>query len=149
MKITDITLDRLQLELDPPFNAAWDPEPRHHFDATNVRVHADEGLTGLGSGDTMYGFEAFRHPFTGKDPLDIVRHVRAIETANFHGGVYWPLEAALWDIIGKVNGRPEAERSSPGSPRRRPPMSTSQSALPARRWRTAGGRYWTPRHTNA
>lgn len=109
MKITDITLDRLRLPLDPPFNAAWDPEPRRSFDATIVRVHTDEGVTGIGSGDTMDGFDAFRHLFLGEDPLDIIRHVRAIETANFHGGVYWPLEVALWDIIGKVSGRPVAE----------------------------------------
>ena len=109
MKITDITLDRLRLELDPPFHAAWDPEPRRHFGATIVRVHTDEGVTGIGSGDTMDGFDAYRHLFVGEDPLRIVRHVEAIETANFHGGRYWPLEAALWDVIGKVAGRPVAE----------------------------------------
>ncbi|MBF9072046.1 mandelate racemase/muconate lactonizing enzyme family protein [Streptacidiphilus fuscans] len=106
MKITDITLDRLRLELSPPFHAAWDPVPRRHFDATIVRVHTDEGVTGIGSGDSMDGFDAFRHLFVGEDPLDITRHVRAIETANFHGGYYWPLEVALWDIIGKVAGLP-------------------------------------------
>jgi L-alanine-DL-glutamate epimerase-like enolase superfamily enzyme len=108
MKITDITLDRLRLRLDPPLRAAWDPEPRTSFDATIVRVHTDEGVTGIGSGDTMDGFDAFRDLFLGQDPLDIVRHVKAIETANFHGGYYWPLEVALWDIIGKVAGLPVA-----------------------------------------
>jgi L-alanine-DL-glutamate epimerase-like enolase superfamily enzyme len=108
MKITDITLDRLRLELDPPLRAAWDPEPRRHFDATIVRVHTDDGVTGIGSGDTMDGFDAFKDLFLGEDPLDIVRHVKAIETANFHGGCYWPLEVALWDIIGKVAGLPVA-----------------------------------------
>ncbi|WP_020672886.1 mandelate racemase/muconate lactonizing enzyme family protein [Amycolatopsis nigrescens] len=108
MKITDITLDRLRLDLDPPLRAAWDPEPRRHFDATIVRVHTDDGVTGIGSGDTMAGFEAYRELFLGRDPLDIMRHVRAIETANFHGGRYWPLEAALWDIIAQVAGLPVA-----------------------------------------
>lgn len=108
MKITDITLDRLRLELDPPLRAAWDPEPRRHFDATIVRVHTDEGVTGIGSGDTMDGFDAVKELFLGEDPLDIVRHVKAIETANFHGGSYWPVEVALWDIIGKVAGLPVA-----------------------------------------
>lgn len=108
MKITDIALDRLRLELDPPLPAAWDPQPRRSFDATVVRVHTDEGITGIGSGDTMDGFEAFKDLFLGENPLDIVRHVRAIETANFHGGCYWPLEVALWDIIGKVTGLPVA-----------------------------------------
>ncbi|MFC7585168.1 mandelate racemase/muconate lactonizing enzyme family protein [Nonomuraea antimicrobica] len=108
MKITAIRLDRLRLRLDPPFHAAWDPVPRRHFDATIVRVETDEGVTGIGSGDTMDGFEAFEHLFLGTDPLDITRHVRAIETMNFHAGRYWPLEVALWDIVGKVAGLPVA-----------------------------------------
>ncbi|MFI9560451.1 mandelate racemase/muconate lactonizing enzyme family protein [Nonomuraea endophytica] len=108
MRITGIRLDRLRLQLDPPFRAAWDPVPRRHFDATIVRVETDEGVVGIGSGDTMDGFEAFEHLFLGTDPLDIIRHVRAIETMNFHSGRYWPLEVALWDIIGKVAGLPVA-----------------------------------------
>ena len=56
MKITAIRLDRMRLELDPPFRAAWDPVPRRHFDATLVRVETDAGITGVGSGDTMDGF---------------------------------------------------------------------------------------------
>ena len=56
MKITGIELERLRLPLDPPFFAAWDPDPRRRFDATIVRVRTDEGLTGIGSGDTMSGF---------------------------------------------------------------------------------------------
>lgn len=106
MKITDITLDRLRYDLDPPLRAAWDPRPRRSVDVTIVRVHTDEGVTGIGSGDTMDGFDAFAHLFVGEDPLEITRHVRAIETCNFHGGYYWPLEVALWDIIGKVAGQP-------------------------------------------
>lgn len=106
MKITKISLDRLRLMLDPPFRAAWDPVPRQHFDATVVRVHTDEGLVGVGSGDTMDGFEAFESLFLGLDPTQISRHVRAIETINFHAGRFWPLEAALWDLIGQINGVP-------------------------------------------
>jgi L-alanine-DL-glutamate epimerase-like enolase superfamily enzyme len=106
MKITAIRLDRMRLPLDPPFLAAWDPVPRRHFDATLVRVQTDEGVTGFGSGDTMDGFEAFEDLFVGRDPLQIASHVAAIETINFHAGRYWPLEAALWDIIGQVAGLP-------------------------------------------
>ena len=100
MKITAIRLDRMRLPLDPPFYAAWDPVPRRHFDATLVTVHTDEGITGYGSGDTMDGFEPFEPLFTGRDPLAIADHVRTIESIGFHAGRYWPLEAALWDIIG-------------------------------------------------
>ena len=108
MKITTIRLDRMRLVLDPPFAASWDPVPRRHFDATLVRVETDAGITGYGSGDTMDGFEAFADLFTGKDPLQIANHVKALETVSFHAGRYWPVEAALWDIIGKACGQPVA-----------------------------------------
>ncbi len=106
VKITAIRLDRMRLPLDPPFDAAWDTEPRRSFDATLVRVETDGGITGYGSGDTMDGFDAFTGLFTGKDPMLIARHVRTLETISFHAGRFWPLEAALWDIIGKACGQP-------------------------------------------
>jgi L-alanine-DL-glutamate epimerase-like enolase superfamily enzyme len=108
VKITSIQLDRMRLPLDPPFDAAWDPAPRRHFDATVVRVATDAGITGYGSGDTMDGFAAFADLFIGKDPLHIANHVRTLETISFHAARYWPLEAALWDIIGKACGQPVA-----------------------------------------
>jgi len=108
MKITAIDVERFRLPLDPPFNAAWDPEPRTAFDATLVRVRTDEGVTGYGSGDTMDGFDGYADLFIGKDPLQISRHVRTLETIAFHAGRYWPLEAALWDIAGKACGQPVA-----------------------------------------
>jgi L-alanine-DL-glutamate epimerase-like enolase superfamily enzyme len=106
VKITAIRLDRMRLPLDPPFRAAWDPVPRGRFDATLVRVQTDEGVTGYGSGDTMDGFEAFEDLFIGRDPLQVARHAAVIETIGFHAGRYWPLEAALWDIVGQVAGLP-------------------------------------------
>src|SRR6267378_8062249 len=106
MKITGIKMRRLRLPLDPPFRAAWDPVPRTRFDATVVRVETDEGLVGIGSGDTMDGFEPYVHLFVGQNPMHISRHVRVLETISFHAGRYWPLEAALWDIAGKVTGQP-------------------------------------------
>jgi D-galactarolactone cycloisomerase len=108
MRITGIRLDRLTLPLEPPFHAAWDPVPRRSFGATIVRVETDEGVVGIGSGDTMAGFEAYQHLFVGTDPLAIGRHVRALETIDFHAGRFWPLEVALWDIVGKVTGQPVA-----------------------------------------
>jgi L-alanine-DL-glutamate epimerase-like enolase superfamily enzyme len=106
--ISAIRIERLRVPLDPPFPAAWDPMPRTVFPVTIVRVETDEGVIGIGSGDTMDGFEAFEHLFLGRDPLAIARHVRALETIDFHAGRYWPLEAALWDLAGKVAGLPVA-----------------------------------------
>lgn len=108
VKITAIELERLSLPLSPPFHAAWDPEPRTRFDATLVRVHTDDGVTGIASGDTMNGFEAFAHLFVGRDPLALAAHARTLETIAFHAGRFWPLEAALWDLAGRALAAPVA-----------------------------------------
>jgi len=108
MRISGIRCERLVLPLDPPFAAAWDPVPRRSFAATIVRVETDEGVVGIGSGDTMDGFDAFAHLFIGGDPLAIARHVRVLETIDFHASRFWPLEVALWDIAGQVAGLPVA-----------------------------------------
>ena len=47
MKITSIRLDRMRLVLDPPFDAAWDPVPRRHFDATAAGLTAEVASAGL------------------------------------------------------------------------------------------------------
>jgi L-alanine-DL-glutamate epimerase-like enolase superfamily enzyme len=108
VRITGVQTQRLRLPLDPPFDAAWDPVPRRSFDATIVRVETDTGLVGVGSGDTMSGFEEFEHLFIGTDPLAIARHARTLETISFHAGRYWPLEAALWDLLGQACEQPVA-----------------------------------------
>ncbi len=108
MRITSISTERLQIDLDPPFLAAWDPDPRREFEATIVRIQTDEDLVGIGSGDTMDGFERFERLFIGQDPLALARHARALETISFHAGRYWPLEAALWDLAGRALGQPVA-----------------------------------------
>jgi L-alanine-DL-glutamate epimerase-like enolase superfamily enzyme len=108
VKIERVRIERRSIELDPPFHAAWDPDPRRSFETTLVLVESDEGLTGIGSGDTMDGFERFEHLFVGRDPLAIERHVAVLETITFHAGRFWPLEAALWDLAGKTAGKPVA-----------------------------------------
>jgi D-galactarolactone cycloisomerase len=109
VKIERIRIERRELDLDPPFLPAWDPDPRRSFEATLVFVETDEGLNGVGSGDTMDGFERYEHLFLGEDPLAIDRHVRVLETVTFHAGRYWPLEAALWDLRGKAEEKPVRE----------------------------------------
>jgi len=108
LRITAIRCQRLVLPLEPPFLAAWDPAPRRSFEATIVRVETDAGLVGIGSGDTMAGFDDFVQLFVGRDPRAIARHARVLETIAFHAGRYWPLEAALWDLLGQALGAPVA-----------------------------------------
>lgn len=130
MKITGIHLRRLRYPLDPPFAPAWDPEPRHAVEATLVYVDTDEGLTGIGSGDTMDGFERYAELFLGHDPLDIERHVRVLETITFHAGRYWPLEAALWDLAGKAQNVPASQLLG-GALDRIPAYASTAERLPA------------------
>jgi L-alanine-DL-glutamate epimerase-like enolase superfamily enzyme len=139
MKITEIALERLRLPLDPPLHAAAAPEqePRHEFETVLVRVHTDEGVSGIGSGDAMDGFDAYRHLFIGTDPLDIANQVRTIETANFHGASYWPLEAAFWDIFGQVTGQPVAALFGNASKRLPAYASTAEPRSPGARAESA------------
>ena len=137
MRIAGIRLGRLRYPLDPPFLAAWDPQPRRALEATLVYVDTDEGLTGIGSGDTMDGFERYTHLFVGEDPLDVGRHVRVLETIAFHAARYWPLEAALWDLAGKAEGVPAA-RLLGGSLDRLPVYaSTGEARAPTARAESA------------
>jgi D-galactarolactone cycloisomerase len=129
MKIAGIDVRRYTFPLEPPFRAAWDPVPRDRLETALVFVHTDEGLTGVGSGDTMDGFARYEHLFVGEDPLAIDRHVRVLETIAFHAGRYWPLEAALWDLAGKAEGRTVAELLG-GSVRRLPVYASSGELMP-------------------
>ena len=108
-RIRDIFIERATIPLEPAFHANWDPTPRTTFEATLVSVRTEQGVVGYGSGDTMVGFEEFQHLFLGQPLMAIDRHVRVLETITFHAGRYWPLEAALWDAIGKSLDAPVAD----------------------------------------
>jgi L-alanine-DL-glutamate epimerase-like enolase superfamily enzyme len=108
MKITAIEIKNYLMPLNPPFKAAWDPSPRKKFAATIVRVHTDEGITGIGSGDAMMGLSGHEHLFIGHDPVEIGRHWQILDNIDFHYGRCWPLDIALWDIMGKARGQPIA-----------------------------------------
>ena len=133
MKIERVRLERRSIELDPPFYAAWDPEPRRSFEATLVLVETDEGITGIGSGDTMDGFERYEDLFVGQDALAVERHVAVLETITFHAGRYWPLEAALWDLAGKAAGKTTAELLGGQLDRVAAYASTGEQRSPAER----------------
>jgi D-galactarolactone cycloisomerase len=105
MKINSIETKHYLLPLDPPFKAAWDPLPRKKFAATIVQVKTDEGITGIGSGDAMLGLAGHEHLFIGHDPFEIDRHWQILDNIDFHYGRCWPLDIALWDIMGKASGQ--------------------------------------------
>lgn len=105
MSIDSIEIRHYRLPLDPPFLAAWDPKPRTSFTNTLVRVRAGD-YEGVGSGDAMLGFAGHEHLFLGRDPFEIERHVRLLDSLQFHYGRMWPLEVALWDLMGRITGQP-------------------------------------------
>lgn len=104
-KIESVELRRYRLPLDPPFRAAWDPEPRRALDVTVVRVIAGE-YEGVGAGGPMPGFPGNEPLFLRRDPFDIERHVEILDNLQFLSGRMWPLEVALWDLMGKIEGEP-------------------------------------------
>jgi L-alanine-DL-glutamate epimerase-like enolase superfamily enzyme len=105
-RIRSIELSHHRIPCVPPFHASWDTKPRVHFDATIVRVTTDTGITGVGSGDLMLGFSGHEPLFIGWDPLQIERHYRVLSHLDFHYGRCWPMDLALWDLIGKITGQP-------------------------------------------
>ena len=106
MAIERIEITHHQLPLDPPFPAAWDPEPRRAFPATVVRVHDSSGHVGVGSGEPMYGFDDHAGLFVGEDPCALERHRAVLENVTFHAGRCWPLDVALHDLAGRLRGEP-------------------------------------------
>lgn len=61
---------------------------------------------GIGSGDAMPGFQDYAHLFIGQDPRHLERHAAVLDNINFHAGRCWPLEIALWDLVGQIEGKP-------------------------------------------
>lgn len=103
--IESIEIRRYRLPLDPPFHASWDPVPRRAHTTTLVRVRAGD-VEGVGAGDAMLGFAGHEDLFLGHSPLEIERHVAVLDNLQFHYGRMWPLEVALWDVIGRLKGQP-------------------------------------------
>ncbi len=114
--IESIEIHHYRLPLDPPFHASWDPNPRRSHTSTLVCVRAGD-FEGIGSGDTMLGFAGHAHLFIGHDPFAIERHVRILDNLQFHYGRMWPLEIALWDLMGKITGQPLWRLLGGASPR--------------------------------
>lgn len=83
-----------------------------------VRVHTDEGLTGLGESGTWGYLEAsaavvetFKRYLVGEDPLRIEHHWQYLyRNSHFRGaaimGALSAIDIALWDIAGKHFGVP-------------------------------------------
>ncbi len=124
MTIVRMEVTTHEIELDPPFQAAWDPTPRTAFPVTIVRVFDSGGAVGIGSGGTLADLHEYQHLFVGEDPLDLDRHGKVIANISFHGARMWPLDVAIWDLAGKLADRPVWQMVGGRSNRVRPYLST-------------------------
>ncbi|MCL4868160.1 MAG: mandelate racemase/muconate lactonizing enzyme family protein [Anaerolineae bacterium] len=131
-----IEIRHYRLPLDPPFHASWDPRPRTHHTTTLVRVRAGE-YEGVGAGDAMLGFAGHESLFLGQDPFAIERHVHLLDNLQFHYGRMWPLELALWDLMGQISGLPLWQMLGGRTPHVRPYASTGSRLPPAARAESA------------
>lgn len=123
MRITDV--EPIVLRLD-----GVDVSRSEKRDAFLVRVHTDEGVTGLGEADTSpyvartivempsswSHVRGLRELLVGEDPLQIDR----LWQLMFHGSDHYgragaalhaisAIDMALWDLAGKVAGRPVSD----------------------------------------
>lgn len=130
MKITKI--ETIALRDRPPGSRSWNSAREHGawdlgvdgYDATVVRVHTDEGITGIGQAEApslvidsivrnSHGLEPL---LKGEDPTNVRRLWQKMYNATGlygrHGVVISAIgavETALWDIAGKALGRPVHE----------------------------------------
>ena len=106
MKIAAIESRRYRYPLDPPFAAAWDPEPRRHQDATLAIVRSEDGVAGYASGDELPDRELLERLLVGVDATDHTRVHGILETVDFHHGRNWIVEVAVWDLAARAENVP-------------------------------------------
>ena len=113
MKINQIECSLIEYPLPAPLRPAW--APGRVFTTTNctlLRVHTDEGVSGVGAGPEvgMLGINTFADlvaPYVlGKDPFMVEQISPYLRVAARDGSYPWAFEMALWDIIGKVTQQP-------------------------------------------
>ena len=106
MNIASIETRRYRYPLDPPFLAAWDPEPRAAQEATVVAVRSDDGAEGYASGDAVPDRDVLERLLVGRDVSDTEAVHGIVETVDFHHGRNWIVEVAVWDLLGRARDEP-------------------------------------------
>jgi len=112
MKINRIELFHVAIPLDKPFYPAWIPGyPQTVNRFTLARLTSNEGVQGIAAGVAFErereGLGSLLGPYLiGLDPCDIETGRQRIREASYLGWSNFWLEAAFWDILGKVKGKP-------------------------------------------
>jgi L-alanine-DL-glutamate epimerase-like enolase superfamily enzyme len=112
MKIDRIELFHVSIPLKKPFHPAWIPGyPQTANRFTLARLTTDDGAQGLAAGVAFErereGLGSLLGPYLiGLDPTDIATGRQRIREAGYLGWHNFWLEAAFWDILGKVKEKP-------------------------------------------
>jgi L-alanine-DL-glutamate epimerase-like enolase superfamily enzyme len=112
MKIDRIELFHVVIPLPKPFYPSWIPGyPQTVNRFTLARLSTDGGVQGLAAGVAFdrerEGLGSLLGPYLiGLDPTDIETARQRIREAGFLGWRNYWLEAAFWDILGKIEGKP-------------------------------------------
>lgn len=112
MKIDRIELFHVEIPLPKPFHPAWIPGyPQTVNRFTLLRLSTSDGVQGLAAG---VAFEKEREglgdligPYLiGTDPTDIATARQRLREASYLGWRNYWIEAAFWDIRGKLENKP-------------------------------------------
>jgi D-galactarolactone cycloisomerase len=112
MKVDRIELYHVAIPLPKPFYPAWIPGyPQTVNRFTLLRLTTDDGVQGLAAGvafeEEREGLGGLLGPYLiGLDPSDISTARQRIREASYLGWRNFWIEAAFWDIRGKVEGKP-------------------------------------------
>jgi L-alanine-DL-glutamate epimerase-like enolase superfamily enzyme len=126
MKITQVKVRVFEYPMPKPFHPTWQPLPTTTARMHVVEVHTDEGITGIGSGGVPVRWEVAGLFLAGQDPFNIEQHYYNLRSMAFFVGRPWPIEIALWDIIGKATGRPVYKLLGGGNDRLKAYASTGE-----------------------
>ena len=112
MKVDRIELFHVAIPLPKPFYPAWIPGyPQTVNRFTLLRLTTDDGVQGLAAGvafeEEREGLGGLLGPYLiGLDPTDIATARQRVREASYLGWRNYWIEAAFWDIRGKVEGKP-------------------------------------------
>ncbi len=112
MKVDRIELFHVAIPLPKPFYPAWIPGyPQTVNRFTLMRLTTDDGVQGLAAGvafeSEREGLGGLLGPYLiGLDPTDIATARQRVREASYLGWRNYWIEAAFWDILGKVEGKP-------------------------------------------
>ena len=116
MRITDITMDYVEIPFSREFWPTWRQASEKYQGAAIVRVQTDEGIQGIGgmeANNRGWGRalkntveEMIKPLLVGKDPTrteDLIRYIRGVSAFSARP---WFVANALWDIVGKICNQP-------------------------------------------